>query len=158
MVTVSCASADTPRTDTQKWKFLSYIGRVHLMLRQAQIMTTRLRGGLLKTSHKWSISPKSEGYSCAIPQAKDSIAANIEKAFLVRISGYERGRKDTLCYLWIDDIAKESPSFIRKRFNRVFCGVNINPFLLSRTSEHHISRSNIRLIQKSLTRCSNPCM
>ena len=69
---------------------------------------------------------------------KIALIADIEKAFLM-VTVNEEDR-DALHFLWIDDISKENPSLIAKRFARVVFGVSASPFLLNGTLKHHILR------------------
>ena len=41
-------------------------------------------------------------------------------------------------FLWIDDINKEDPQIVVKRFTRVVFGVTSSPFLLNGTVHHHL--------------------
>ena len=69
---------------------------------------------------------------------KIALIADIENAFLM-VAVNEEDR-DALRFLWIDDISKENPRLIVKRFARVVFGVNASPFLLNGTLKHRISR------------------
>lgn len=65
------------------------------------------------------------------------ITSDIEKAFLnVSIAPDDR---DFLWFLWIDDITKDNPEIVIRRFTRVVFGVNSSPFLLNGTISHHIN-------------------
>ena len=65
------------------------------------------------------------------------ITSDIEKAFLnVSIAPDDR---DFLRFLWIDDITKDNPEIVIRRFTRVVFGVNSSPFLLNGTISHHIN-------------------
>ena len=50
----------------------------------------------------------------------------------------ERDR-DSLWFLWIDDINSTDPRFVFLRFCRVVFGLNCSPFLLGGTFHHHIT-------------------
>ena len=66
------------------------------------------------------------------------VIADIEKAFLmISVNSQDR---DVLRFLWVDDIAKDNPTIIARRFARVVFGVNASPFLLNATLNHHISK------------------
>ena len=66
------------------------------------------------------------------------LVADIEKAFLM-ISIDEKNR-DTLRFLWVDDIDSELPRKQVLRFARVVFGVSSSPFLLNATIKHHIDK------------------
>jgi hypothetical protein len=42
-------------------------------------------------------------------------------------------------FLWIDDITKDNPEIVIRRFIRVVFGANLSPFLLKGTISHHIN-------------------
>ena len=68
---------------------------------------------------------------------KVPIISNIEKAFhMIRVD--ERDR-DSLRFLWIDDINSTDPRLVFLRFCRVVFGLNCSPFLLGGTLHHHIT-------------------
>ena len=69
---------------------------------------------------------------------KIALIADIEKAILMVAGNVED--RDALRFLLIDDISKENPSLILKRFAMVVFGVNASPFLLDGTFKDHISR------------------
>ena len=65
------------------------------------------------------------------------ITNDIEKAFLnVSIAPQDR---DFLRFLWIDEITKDNPEIVIRRFIRVVFGVSSSTFLLNETISHHIS-------------------
>ena len=69
---------------------------------------------------------------------KIAITSDIKSAFLnIRVD--ERDR-DYLRFLWIDDIRKDEPEIVAKRFTSVIFGVNSSPFLLSATIETHMKK------------------
>ena len=67
-----------------------------------------------------------------------AIVADIEKAFL-NIEVHEKDR-DSLRFLWVDDVLRKNLSLVVYRFCRVVFGVNSSPFLLNATLRHHISK------------------
>jgi hypothetical protein len=67
-----------------------------------------------------------------------ALVADIEKAFL-NIEVHERDR-DSLRFLWVDDVLRNNLNLVVYRFCRVVFGVNSSPFLLSATLRHHISK------------------
>ena len=68
---------------------------------------------------------------------KVPIISDIEKAFhMIRVD--ERDR-DSLRFLWIDDINSTDPRLVFLRFCRVVFGLNCSPFLLEGTLHHHIT-------------------
>ena len=68
---------------------------------------------------------------------KVPIISDIEKAFhMIRVD--ERDR-DSLRFLWIDDINSTDPRLVFLRFCRVVFGLNCSPFLLGGTLHHHIT-------------------
>ena len=68
-----------------------------------------------------------------------ALTADIEKAFLM-ISVAEPDR-DSLRFLWVDDIAKDKPDVCALRFSRVVFGVSSSPFLLNATIKYHLQQS-----------------
>ena len=64
------------------------------------------------------------------------LAGDIEKAFLM--VAMEKGDRDALRFLWVDDIERESAETIVLRFARVAFGVSSSPFLLNATIAHHM--------------------
>ena len=67
-----------------------------------------------------------------------AIVADIEKAFL-NIEVHEKDR-ESLRFLWIDDVLRNNLNLVVYRFCRVVFGVNSSPFLLNATLRHHISK------------------
>ncbi|XP_046856074.1 uncharacterized protein LOC124449168 [Xenia sp. Carnegie-2017] len=67
-----------------------------------------------------------------------ALIADIEKAFL-NIEVHERDR-DSLRFLWVDDVLRNNLNLVVYRFCRVIFGVNSSPFLLNSTLRHHISK------------------
>ena len=68
---------------------------------------------------------------------KVPIISDVEKAFrMIRVD--ERDR-DSLRFLWIDDINSIDPRLVFLRFCRVAFGLNCSPFLLGGTLHHHIT-------------------
>ncbi|XP_046841993.1 uncharacterized protein LOC124436110 [Xenia sp. Carnegie-2017] len=67
-----------------------------------------------------------------------ALIADIEKAFL-NIEVHERDR-DSLRFLWVDDVLRNNLNLVVYRFCRVVFGVNSSPFLLNSTLRHHISK------------------
>ena len=67
------------------------------------------------------------------------MTADVEKAFLM-ISVAEPDR-DSLRFLWVDDIAKDTPDVCALRFSRVVFGVSSSPFLLNTTIKYHLQQS-----------------
>ena len=64
--------------------------------------------------------------------------ADIEKAFLmVAISSRDR---DTLSFIWLDEIHKDNPRAVVYRFCRVVFGVTSNPFLLNATIKQYLQK------------------
>lgn len=68
---------------------------------------------------------------------KTALTADIEKAFLnVAVS---KDHRDLLRFLWVDDIHKDHPQLVIRRFARIVFGVNSSPFLLNATIRHHMN-------------------
>lgn len=67
-----------------------------------------------------------------------AITADIEKAFL-QISINEADR-DTLRFLWYDDIKKANPTIVQFRYRRVLFGLTCSPALLGQTIRHHVAK------------------
>ena len=69
---------------------------------------------------------------------KIAITSDIKSAFLnIRVD--ERDR-DYLRFRWVDNIKKEEPEIVAKRFTSVIVGVNSSPFLLGVTIETHMKK------------------
>ena len=67
-----------------------------------------------------------------------AIVADIERAFL-NIEVHKKDR-DSLRFLWVDDVLRNNLNLVVYRFCRVVFGVNSSPFLLNATLRHHISK------------------
>ena len=67
-----------------------------------------------------------------------ALVADIDKAFLM-ISIDEKDR-DTLRFLWMDNIDSELPRKQVLRFARVVFGVSSSPFILNATIKHHMDK------------------
>ena len=66
-----------------------------------------------------------------------ALTADIEKAFLnVAVS---KDHRDLLRFLWVDDVHKDNPQLVIRRFARVVFGVNSSPFLLNATIRHRMN-------------------
>ena len=65
-----------------------------------------------------------------------ALIADIEKAFLM--VSVAKDDRDSLRFLWIDDISKENPEVVTFRFTRVVFGVSSSPFLLNATIRYHL--------------------
>ena len=79
------------------------------------------------------------------------IIADVEKAFLM-VSVCKEDR-DTLRFLWVDDIERIPPAPVEMRFTRVVFGVSASPFLLNTTLYHHLEKyrkSHPRLVDTLL--------
>ena len=67
-----------------------------------------------------------------------AMVAVIEKAFLnIEIHPEDR---DSLRFLWVDDVYAQNPSILTYRFRTVVFGVNSSPFLLNAVLRHHIEQ------------------
>ena len=55
----------------------------------------------------------------------------------IEVHGKDR---DSLRFLWLDDVLCNNLSLVVYRFCRVVFGVNSSPFLLNATLRHHISK------------------
>ena len=65
-----------------------------------------------------------------------AIVGDIEKAFLnVEVAKKDR---DSLRFLWVDDISSKEIKPVEYRFCRVVFGVNCSPFLLNATVQYHL--------------------
>ena len=71
-------------------------------------------------------------------EQKIALVADIEKAFL-NIEVHESDR-DSLRFLWVDDVLRNNLNLAVYRFCRVVFGVNSSPFLLNATLRHHIGK------------------
>ena len=68
---------------------------------------------------------------------RTAITADIEKGFLnVAVS---KDHRDLLRFLWVDDIHKDHPQLVIRRYARIVFGVNSSPFLLNATIKHHMN-------------------
>ena len=65
-----------------------------------------------------------------------ALIADIEKAFLM--VSVAKDDRNSLRFLWIDDILKENPEVVTFRFTRVVFGVSSSPFLLNATIRYHL--------------------
>ena len=78
-----------------------------------------------------------------------ALTADIEKAFLnVEIAKDDR---DTLRFLWVNDVTSSTLKPVAFRFCRVVFGVNCSPFLLNATLRYHFDKyaeSDEKLIRK----------
>ena len=64
--------------------------------------------------------------------------SDIQSAFLnIHIAEKDR---DFLRFLWIDDIDKENPKLVVKRFHSLLFGLNCAPFLLGGTIDLHMRK------------------
>ena len=67
-----------------------------------------------------------------------AITADIEKAFLqIQINEADR---DTLQFLWYDDINKPEPSIVQFRYRALLFGLSCSPALLGLTIRHHVGK------------------
>ena len=62
---------------------------------------------------------------------------DIEKAFLN--IAVNNGDRDSLRFLWVDDVRDNNPSIVVYKFCRVVFGLNASPFLLNQTIIHHLT-------------------
>ena len=70
---------------------------------------------------------------------KFALTSDIKSAFLnIRINESDR---DYLRFLWIDEIERENPSLVIKRFTSVPFGLKCSPFLLGGTIIHHMKNN-----------------
>lgn len=65
-----------------------------------------------------------------------AVIADIEKAFLM--VSMAKDDRDSLRFLWVDDVLKENPRIMTFRFTRVVFGVSSSPFLLNATIRYHL--------------------
>ena len=66
------------------------------------------------------------------------LIGDVEKAFLM-VSVHPKDR-DTLCFIWVDDISKDISEIVMLRFNCVMFGVTSSPFLLNSIIKYHIEQ------------------
>ena len=64
--------------------------------------------------------------------------SDIEKAFLN--IGIHPEDRDSLRFLWVDNIYEENPEVVIYKVRRVYFGCNASPFLLNCVLRHHIER------------------
>ena len=79
-----------------------------------------------------------------------ALIADIEKAFLM--VSVAKDDRDSLRFLWIDDILKENPEVVTFRFTRVVFGVSSSPFLLNATIRYHLE-ANLEITHLLLRGC-----
>ena len=77
------------------------------------------------------------------------MTGDFEKAFLmVSIATNDR---DSLRFLWIDNIASSLPKIVMLRFTRVVFGITSSPFLLNATLQLHMKWKIHRLLTNLCT-------
>ena len=69
---------------------------------------------------------------------KIALTADLEKAFLM--VSIDEADRDVLRFIWVDDIARDSPELKIYRFPRVVFGVSPSPFLLNATIRFHLEK------------------
>ena len=113
--------------------------------------TTQLRVCMDGSAHirnHPSINETLDAGKCMLPHLFDvlirfrcwmyALISDIKSAFLqIRVD--ERDR-DYLRFFWIDDISKEIPTVVVKRFTSVLFGLKCSPFLLGATLDHHATK------------------
>ena len=67
-----------------------------------------------------------------------ALIADVEKAFLM--IAVSKDDRNSLRFLWIDDVEKPQPELQQMRFTRVVFGVSASPFLLNATISHHLDK------------------
>ena len=68
---------------------------------------------------------------------RTAITADIEQAFLNVV--VSKDHRDLLRFLWVDDIHKDHPQLVIRRYARIVFGVNSSPFLLNATIRQHMN-------------------
>ena len=66
-----------------------------------------------------------------------ALTADIEKAFLQ--IGIKPADRDSLRFLWYDDVKKENPSVVQLRWTRIAFGLKPSPLILGATIKQHVS-------------------
>lgn len=66
-----------------------------------------------------------------------ALVGDIEKAFLN--IGIDEKDRDSLRFLWVDDVRDNNLSIVVYKFCRVVFGLNASPFLLNGTIRHHLA-------------------
>ena len=95
-----------------------------------------------------SLNDALESGPCLLPKIFDiivrfrsykyAIISDIKAAFLqIRVAEEDR---NYLRFLWVDDIAKEEPQIVVKRFTSVLFGLTSSPFLLNATIATHMKQ------------------
>jgi hypothetical protein len=69
---------------------------------------------------------------------KVALVGDVEKAFLM--IGVNKGDRDALRFLWVDNPVSDNPTLVHYRFTRVVFGVASSPYLLNATIRHHINQ------------------
>ena len=67
-----------------------------------------------------------------------ALTADIEKAFLQ--IGINESDRDSLRFLWFEDVSKPNPSFVHYHYKRLLFGLNCSPALLGMTIKRHVSQ------------------
>ena len=131
------------------------IGPVHYLPHRAVIKedrtTTKMRICMDASAHRRgspSLNEVLEAGKCMLPKLFDvlvrwrvwkyALISDIKSAFLqIRVDEKDR---DYLRFLWVDDVTKENPEIVAKRFTSVLFGLKSSPFLLGATLTHHINK------------------
>ena len=82
-----------------------------------------------------------------------ALVGDIEKAFL-KIEIHPEDR-DSLRFLWVNDVNSPEPEVTILRFKRVVFGYNSSPFLLNAVLRHHINKyaeEDLELVRKLIWR------
>ena len=123
----------------------------HLAVIKEERTTTKMRICMDASAHRRgspSLNEVLEAGKCMIPKLfnvlvrwrvwKYSLISDIKSAFLqIRVDEKDR---DYLRFLWVDDVTKENPEIIAKRFTSVLFGLKSSPFILGATLTHHMNK------------------
>ena len=134
---------------------LETVGPVHYLPHRAVIKedraTTKMRICMDASAHRRgspSLNEVLEAGKCMLPKLFDvlvrwrvwkiALISDIKSAFLqIRVDEKDR---DYLRFLWVDDVTKENPEIVAKRFTSVLFGLKSSPFLLGATLTYHINK------------------
>ena len=135
--------------------YKSEVGKIHYIPHQAVIredkITTKLRivfDASAKKENQPSLNNCLYPGPCLLSNVaeiltrfrfyKTTLVSDIQSVFLMIL--VHPSDRDTLRFLWFENITEENPKVILMRFKRVIFGVSSSPFLLNATLDHHLKK------------------
>ena len=130
-------------------------GQLHYIPHQEVVRqdkeTTKVRvvyDASAKTRNRASLNDLLQNGPCLLPKIFDilirfrcykyAVTSDIKSAFLnIKVTEEDC---DFLRFLWIDDIEKDNPELVVKRFTTLIFGMNCSPLLLGATIAHHMEK------------------